>query len=113
MFAHVSPQDGALSHYHRHVRAYLDDTPPGRWIGRRGAIEYPPRSLDLTPLDFYLWGTLKDEVYRQKPATLKALRETIEASCAAITPDTLTAIVRSVTRQHRPLWWPLLSAQEL
>jgi hypothetical protein len=97
-FAHVSgderfylQQDGAPPHYHRHVRAYLDDTLPGRWIGRRGAIEYPPRSPGLTPLDFYLWGTLKDEVYRQKPATLNALQETIEASCAAITPDTLTA----------------------
>jgi hypothetical protein len=87
--------DAAQPHYHRHVRAYLDDTLPGRWIGRRGATEYPPRSADLTPLD--LWGTLKDEVYRQKPAT----RETIEASCAAITPDTLTALVRSAVRRHR------------
>ncbi|PNF43075.1 hypothetical protein B7P43_G02709 [Cryptotermes secundus] len=63
-------QDGGPPHYHRDVRAYLDDTLPGPWIGRRGAIEYPPRSPDLTPLDFYLWGTLKDEVYRQKTATL-------------------------------------------
>jgi hypothetical protein len=39
---------------------------PGRCIGQRGATEYPPQSPDLTPLDFYLWGTLKDEVYRQK-----------------------------------------------
>jgi hypothetical protein len=52
---------------------------------------------DLTPLDFYLWEILKDEVYGQKPAT----RETIEASCAAITPDTLTAAVRSSARRHR------------
>jgi hypothetical protein len=65
----------------------LDETLPGRWIGRRGAIEYPP-------LDFYLWGTLKDEVYRQKPAT----RETIEASCAAIRPDTLTCVVGRLRR---------------
>jgi hypothetical protein len=71
------------------------------WIGRRGAIEYSPRPQDLTPLDFYLWETLKDEVYRQKPATLNALRETIEASCAAIAPDTLTAVVRSAVRRHR------------
>jgi hypothetical protein len=69
-------------------------------IRRRGAIEYPPRSPDLTPLDFYLWETLKDEVYRQKPATLNALRETIEASYAAITSDTLTAVVRSAVRRH-------------
>jgi hypothetical protein len=88
MFAHVSRKcraawalravyssnDGAPPHYHRHVRAYFDDTLPGRWIGRRGAIEYPPRSPDHTPLDLYLSGTLKDEVYQQKPAT----RETIE-----------------------------------
>jgi hypothetical protein len=46
-------------------------------------------------------GTLKDEVYRQKPATLNALREAMEASCAAITPDTLTAVVRSAVRRHR------------
>ncbi|PNF16275.1 hypothetical protein B7P43_G11653 [Cryptotermes secundus] len=72
-----------------------------RWIGRRGAIEYPPRSPERTPLDFYLRGTLKDEVYRQKQAILNALREIIEASCAAITPDTVTAVVRSAVRQHR------------
>jgi hypothetical protein len=71
MFAHVCTyerfylqQDGAPPHYHRNVRVYLDDTLPRRWIGRRGAIEYPLRSPFLTPLYFYLWGTLKDEVYR-------------------------------------------------
>jgi hypothetical protein len=99
MFAHVSrderfylQQDGAPPQYHRLVRAYLYDTLPERLIGRRGAIKYPPRSPDLTPLHFYVWGTLKDEVYRQKPAT----RETIEASCAAITP----AVVRSAVRRY-------------
>jgi hypothetical protein len=104
MFAHMSrdgmfylKQDGAPPHYHRHVRAYLDDTLLGRWMGPGGAIEYPPRSPDLTPLDFYLWRTLKDEVYRQNPTT----REIIQASCAAITPDTLTAVVRSAVRRHR------------
>jgi hypothetical protein len=44
---------------------------------------------------------LKDEIYRQKPATLYALRETIKASYAAITPDTMTAVVRSTIRRHR------------
>jgi hypothetical protein len=48
-------------------------TLPERWIGRRSAIDYQPRSPDLTPLDFYLWGTLEDKIYRQKPATLTAV----------------------------------------
>jgi len=29
-------------------------------------INWPPRSPDLTPLDFYLWGLMKSEVYRKK-----------------------------------------------
>jgi len=51
-------QDGAPSHYHRDVRAFLDENLQGHWIGRRRTFEFPPRSPDLTPLDFYLWGTL-------------------------------------------------------
>ncbi|XP_063971908.1 uncharacterized protein LOC135159795 [Diachasmimorpha longicaudata] len=54
--------DGAPPHYHRDVRAYLDQNLSGQWIGRRGPIEFPARSPDLTPLDFFLWGTVKDEV---------------------------------------------------
>ena len=44
-------QDGAPAHYNRDVRMYLDETLPGRWIGRRGAVELAPRSPDLTHLD--------------------------------------------------------------
>ena len=46
-------QDGAPPHFSREVRAWLHDTFPGHWIGRRGPIEWPPRSPDLTPLDFF------------------------------------------------------------
>jgi hypothetical protein len=94
-------QDGVPPHYHRDVRMYLDETLPGRWIGRRGAVEIPPRSPDLTPLDFYLWGSLKDDVYRSKPATLDDLRENIAMSCAAITLDTLQNVVQAAVRWVR------------
>lgn len=49
-------QDGAPPHYAIEVRAYLNTVFPGRWIGRRGAIEWPARSPDMTPLDYFLWG---------------------------------------------------------
>jgi hypothetical protein len=29
------------------------------WIGRGGTTAWPPRSPDLTPLDFSVWDTLK------------------------------------------------------
>jgi hypothetical protein len=43
-------QDGAPPHYHRLVRAYLDDTLPGRWIGRRGATVSRPNISRLLPM---------------------------------------------------------------
>lgn len=54
MFRHEKwyfQQDWAPSHFHHNVRAYLDKNLVNRWIGRR----YPPCSLDLTPMDFFLW----------------------------------------------------------
>ena len=46
-------QDGASAHYAIIVRDRLNDKLPGRWIGRRGTIEWPARSPDLTPCDFF------------------------------------------------------------
>ena len=61
--------DGAPSHYTRHVMQHLNDTFPNRWIGHGSTINWPPRSPDLTPLDFCLWGLMKSEVYRKKVDT--------------------------------------------
>ena len=49
-------QDGAPAHYATTVRAWLDVNFENRWIGRRGPIEWPARSPDLTVADFFLWG---------------------------------------------------------
>ena len=47
---------------------------PGGWIGRCGTIEWAPRSSDLTPMDFFLWGAMKDPVCNSKPRTLVDLK---------------------------------------
>ncbi|CAF1680033.1 unnamed protein product, partial [Adineta ricciae] len=57
-------QDGAPPHFAVDVRQYLDHQFPQRWIGRGGPIRWAPRSPDLTPLDFFLWGHLKNIVYK-------------------------------------------------
>jgi len=88
-------QDGTPPHYHRDVRAYLDNTFPNQWIGCRGSVEYPPKSPDLTPPDFFLWGYLKDTVYSTKPATLQELWQETEQSWAAIPAETLVATCQS------------------
>lgn len=82
-------QDGAPPHYALLVRNYLDNVFPNRWIGRRGTIEWPPRSPDLTPLDFFLWGYLKSKVYQNKPQNINELKERIRIQVAQITPEVL------------------------
>jgi len=54
--------DGAPAHFARSVRQFLNTHYP-QWIGRGGRIAWPQRSPDLTPLDFYLWGYMKQKVY--------------------------------------------------
>jgi hypothetical protein len=51
-------QDGA--HFHRDARQYLDDNFTNIWIGRGSNNLLSPRSPDLKPLDFFLWGVLKE-----------------------------------------------------
>ena len=82
-------QDGAPPHFGLQVRNFLNDTFTERWIGRREAIEWPPRSPDLTALDFFFWGYLKDRVYKTKPRNLDDLRHRITTEVALITIDML------------------------
>lgn len=65
MFQH----DGCPAHFSTIVREYLDVTFPARWIGRGSLFPWPARSPDLTCLDFYLWGRLKDIVFQNRPTT--------------------------------------------
>jgi hypothetical protein len=59
----IFQQDGAPPHYHNSVTGFLNETFPNRLIGRGGPTTWPPRSSDLTSMDFFLWGCAKDLVY--------------------------------------------------
>ncbi|KAJ4442662.1 hypothetical protein ANN_04251 [Periplaneta americana] len=69
--------DGSLAHFSRTARRYLDRRFPDRWIGRGGPIAWSPRSPDLNPVDFYLWGHLKSLVYLSPVSDLESLRNRI------------------------------------
>lgn len=56
--------DGCPAHWARIVRNFLNENYPNRWIGRDGPVGWPARSPDMTPLDYFLWGTLKQRVYQ-------------------------------------------------
>jgi len=95
-------QDGAPPHYGQAVRDYLDDT-FSEWIGRRGTVEWPPRSPDLTPCDFSLWGVIKDHVYAQKPRNVDHLKLLIEHEFTSLNDniELCQAICHSVAKRCR------------
>ena len=48
--------DGCPAHKSRNVRDQLNEHFEEQWIGRYGPVRWPPRSPDLTPLDFHVWN---------------------------------------------------------
>lgn len=70
--------DGAPPHIARPVRERLTELFGDHWIGRYGPHAWPPRSPDLTPLDFFLWGHVKDRVFDRPCQTADEMRDKIE-----------------------------------
>ena len=62
-------------------------------------MEIPPRSPDLTPLDFYLWGTFKNTMYATKLQKLEELRDQIEHAINDIPLTTIQMVCLSVQRR--------------
>lgn len=82
--------DGAPAHTSRLVTDWLYEHFGQFWMGNNGPTQWPPRSPDLTPLDFFLWGYLKNVVY---PAvTIEELRASIEHNVRAISGETLRSL---------------------
>lgn len=92
-------QDGAPAHNALIVRNYLDTEFPNRWLGTHGPIPWPPRSPDLTPPDFFLWGFLKNEIYQRQHENLEELQESIRAAFRKISRIHLINTLRSVKKR--------------
>ena len=85
----VFQQDGAPPLWGLQVRQFLNDTFPDKWIGRDSPILWPPRSPDITPLDFFLWGCVMDIVYRIKVRDVSDLQQRIIEALDTVTVDML------------------------
>lgn len=88
-------QDGATCHTTRENIALLRTRFPGRVISRNGDVNWPPRSCDLTPLDFCLWGYLKSKVYANQPRNIPTLKDNIRAAIREIEAPMLENILKN------------------
>ncbi|GFW99867.1 uncharacterized protein TNCV_3509861 [Trichonephila clavipes] len=90
-------QDGATCHTARATIYLLKDTFGDCLISRFGPVNGPPRSCDLTPLDYFLWGYVKSLVYADKPQTLDHLKDNIRRVIADIRPQMLEKVIENWT----------------
>ena len=80
-------QDGAPPHFSCFVTDVLNERFLDAWIGRGGPIPWPPRSPDLSPLDFFLCGYIKNIVYAEKIRNIQHLQERITSAIENVTRD--------------------------
>ncbi|GFW17019.1 putative transposable element [Trichonephila clavipes] len=90
-------QDGATCHTARATIDLLKDTLGDRLISRFGPVNWPPRTCDLTPLDYFLWGYVKSFVYADKPQTLDHLEDNIRRVIVDIRPQMLEKVIENWT----------------
>lgn len=76
----IFQHDGAPAHFSQLVRNWLNEKFPGRWMGRGGPINWPARSPDLNPLDYYLWGNMCNIIYATEIDSPEELQRRIIAA---------------------------------
>ena len=87
-------QDGATCHTVEATLHVLRPVFEDRIIIRRADVVWPPRSCDLTPLDYYLWGAVKDKCYADKPETIDTLKDNIRETISEIQLHTIDNVLK-------------------
>jgi uncharacterized protein DUF4817 len=87
-------QDGAPPHNSRIVTDYLQQTFEDNVISTNGPVRWPPRSPDLTPLDFFVWGHLKNIVYATAVTTREDLELRVRRAINSITAQQLANVLQ-------------------
>ena len=89
-------QDGATAHTANSTLRFLNNTFQTRVISKG---IWPPRSPDLSVLDFYLWGAVKQKVYQNKPQNLQELRNNIRHQIVAIKQEGIHRVFENLKRR--------------
>ena len=94
-------QDGATCHTACETMELLREKFPGRVISRNGDRNWPPRSCDLSPCDFFLWGFVKSRVYANKPQTIPELKAEIGRVIGEIEPQLCGNVIENFVKRGK------------
>lgn len=96
----IFQQDGHPAHTSIAARTVLNRKFPNKWIGKHSDFqEWPPRSPDMAPLDFFLWGFLKNKVYLTLPDNREDLINKIRIASLEVTAEMLRKVRENFVRR--------------
>ena len=91
-------QNGAMCHTAEATLDVMRTVFEDRIFSRRADVVWPPWSCNVTPMDCYLWGAVKDKCYADKPETIHALKNNIrEADIDEIQLHTIDNVLKNWT----------------
>lgn len=96
----IFQNDGCPAHYRITVREFLDQHFPNRWVGRSGPILWPARSPDLTPLDYHVWGRMKELVYEEEIRDREHLIRRIDEACLRMKEEMKVGVTTTEMRRR-------------
>lgn len=81
--------DGAPPHGGYLIDNFLQNIFDDRWIANNGPFLWPPRSPDLSVLDFFIWGAIKDRVYNTPVTTMEDCMQRVRNEFASLSPESI------------------------
>ena len=88
-------QDAATCHSTEATLYVLRPVFEDHIISRRADVVWPPRSCDLTQLDYYLLGVVKNKCYADKPETTDALNDNFREVIGEIQLHTIDNVLKN------------------
>ena len=86
-------QDDPAPHTAKASMEFLKQVFGNRLIALCSDRRWAPRSPDLSPLDFFLWGYCKEKVYKSNPKTVPDLKRSVEDCVKSISEDLCIKVI--------------------
>ena len=92
-------QDGATAHTSLRAREWLTNQFGNKIISHHMESPWSARSPDLSPLDYFLWGYVKENVFKRQPADIEILKEIVQEVVSSIDQDVLHAVMANFEKR--------------
>ena len=93
-------QDGAGIHTSTDAIDWINFLWKDRWIGlKSNRLEFPPYSMDLTPMDFSFWSYLKRKVAMRNISSTENLKQAIEEEMILVPEEIIINMCNGVVER--------------